>query len=830
MSDIHYPQGASLGKTALGKRVVKAKEVKSHFKSIFWLVASHSYDLTDILRKMAEQLDENVSNMSSHAIVKKLGDKLKGKRYLIVLDDVWATFDWETFKCTLEDIGGSKGTTVLMTSRDKNVLANMDIKCHASNDQYVHKAIMHQLKELNEDDSWCLFEKRLGSDNLASNSEKLHLGKRMVNKCGGIPLAIRELGDKLCNKNVEEWRDIVKNEEWNKEEYGILPSLKLSYIYLPNMALKKCFSYCAVFGEDEEIQKEKLIQLWMGQGFLQPYDNMERVGDEYVNILLNTSLFQEPKLDLLGNVISFKIHDLVLSLVRVVSGECCNLKEKTEVNVSSSTDFRHLSCSFSLTTKLSTAKFCENLRTYYNYCPHFLKQEFASLKLFLKHSKCLRVLSLQRLGLEDLPKSVGDLKHLRYLDISQNCFQSLPVVITKLYHLQVLRIDYNANCQLYCSLRQFEVRFLKNLRHISAKAVDIGILEGMRHLTALQTLSTINLQLGWGGKVIELRELKNLRGTLGIKGLESMITEEEAISLNLGNKLNVDRLFLEWSDKLNANSHHNQILQHLKPHENLSMLDVAHYNGTKFPEWLMKMTIAGGSHRLSKLVSLTLRHCLHAEGELNLENLSSVRFLSLNSCSRLTISLPSNGFRCCSLLESLKLTSCCKIGELGDMSPLIRLQYLEIRDCDRASYELKGLASLPCLKEVITDRLLPQGLGRRSPLCKALQTLYLSTQAAGNRLPIQLQYLVALKELHINDFQSLEILPDWLGKLTSLSSLTLVCLPKLKQMPSPRAIQCLSNLQVLRFWKCPLLEEQINLKHGEWFKIKHIPLSSFESN
>ncbi|XP_048500282.1 putative disease resistance protein RGA4 [Beta vulgaris subsp. vulgaris] len=552
-----------------------------------------------------------------------------------------------------------------MTSQDKKVLANIN-----TYGDDIQKAT-YELEGLDEDDSWSLFKRTVGNGNLTVR-EFQELGRRMIKKCGGVPLAIRALGDLLRNKSVEKWDEVEKHPVWHKED-GILPSLELSFNYLPNVALKKCFSYCAIFfKEDEVIQKDKLIQMWMAQGFLQPYDNMEVVGEDFVDILLNSSLFQKANFDQLGNVITFKIHELVSSLAHIASGEeCSNLENILNFQDSLTTEVRHLS-----TTLLPgkdhpylTSSFCGKLRTYY-YCYPQVKhlQDCESSELFLKYARCLRVLCLHHLDLQNLPTSIGDLKHLRYLDISQNCFETLPDVIINLYHLQTLRIDYNTKRELRCFLPQSKVCNLVSLRHISAEFVDIGILQGMGHLTSLRTLSTINLKSKWGGKASDLGSLNNLRGILAISGLDAITDKEEARGIHLGRKSNVDKLILKWSMNLDEHSRANGILQGLEPHDKLATLEVAHYNGSSFPQWLMVDT--QGSQRHCNLVSLTLQHCLYAEGDLKLENLTGLRFLLLECCDKLTISFPEHGFQCCKLLESLKLISCNKVGNLPNLSPL----------------------------------------------------------------------------------------------------------------------------------------------------------------
>ncbi|KMT10517.1 hypothetical protein BVRB_5g116410 [Beta vulgaris subsp. vulgaris] len=118
-----------LGKTALSKRVFDRDEVKKHFYKRIWVCVSHDFEVKGILEKMVELVDDETSTRSSYqAMVAKLEMNLRGKRYLLVLDDVWDTLSsvWESFRSMLLDIGGSKGTAVLATSRSSQAVARQE--------------------------------------------------------------------------------------------------------------------------------------------------------------------------------------------------------------------------------------------------------------------------------------------------------------------------------------------------------------------------------------------------------------------------------------------------------------------------------------------------------------------------------------------------------------------------------------------------------------------------------------------------------------------------------------------------------------------------------
>ena len=112
------------------------------------------------------------------------------------------------------------------------------------------------------------------------------IGRDIVEKCCGVPLAIKIIGRVLYFKKTGvEWSYIKNNELMSVTQIknGILPILKLSYDYLSSH-LKCCFAYCSLFPKDHLIRKVELIPLWIAQGFIQsPKGNqqLEDIANEY---------------------------------------------------------------------------------------------------------------------------------------------------------------------------------------------------------------------------------------------------------------------------------------------------------------------------------------------------------------------------------------------------------------------------------------------------------------------------------------------------------------------------------------------------------------------
>jgi len=114
-----------------------------------------------------------------------------------------------------------------------------------------------------------MFLKIIKDGDLDLNDELREIGRRIVEKCKGLPLALKTIGCLLRTKSsISDWKSILESDIWElpKEATEIIPSLFLSYCYLPSH-LKKCFSYCALFPKNYEFVK-KLILLWMTQNCL----------------------------------------------------------------------------------------------------------------------------------------------------------------------------------------------------------------------------------------------------------------------------------------------------------------------------------------------------------------------------------------------------------------------------------------------------------------------------------------------------------------------------------------------------------------------------------
>jgi hypothetical protein len=303
-----------IGKTTLAQIVYNDDRVKRHFDLRIWVCVSDQFDVVRVTKTILRSVTLKSTDLNDLNLLQvSLKEKLAGKRFLLVLDDVWnkRNNDWDLLWNPLKT--GARGSKILVTTRNRDVASSMGT------------VPAHHLRGLSSDDCWLLFTSQAfehRNNDYCSNLEAI--GREVVEKCEGLPLAAKRLGILLCSRQEEdEWKDILNRKIWDlpDDESDILQSLRLSYHHLP-AHLKQCFAYCSIFPPGYEFDKDSLVLLWMAEGFVQQpktKKSLEEVGGEYFLELVSMSFFQES----IENESRFMMHGLIRDLAHIVSGEFC---------------------------------------------------------------------------------------------------------------------------------------------------------------------------------------------------------------------------------------------------------------------------------------------------------------------------------------------------------------------------------------------------------------------------------------------------------------------------------------------------------------------------
>ncbi|XAR54375.1 hypothetical protein NMG60_11029472 [Bertholletia excelsa] len=839
-----------LGKTTLAQMVFNDKRVKTHFDKKIWVCVSDVFDVKTIITNIVESITgRKFERPQMDGVVDELKRQIDQKKYFLVLDDVWNEDPNLWMELSRLLISGARGSKVLVTTRSQLVA------------EVIGTTPPYLLEGLSKIESWSLFKKVTCEDGTKLNNPTMEkIGMKIVDKCAGVPLAIRTVGGLLHTKNTEkEWlyfRD-YELQEMPQPDSGIMPILKLSYNYLPPH-LKQCFIYCSLFPKDYEIDKKTLIQLWIAQGFIQlpsVKNSLEDIGDLYFMDLLRRSFFQDVQVDKRGVIQSCRMHDLIHDLAKLMAGrDCFAYDMDVEIVVAkarhlSLTNVPILSCDV-LTNLLEENK----LRTFllpnkYPYDKYSYGIEESTCQRWMSSFKHMRALDLNFYKLE-VPSSIGALRHLRYLDLSYKYFKSLPNSICKLYNLETLKLN---TCRNLKELPR-DMRNLVNLRHLEINGC--GNLQympcGLGELTSLHTLSDFKVDnqranYNFCADLSELQGLVNLRGKLKIRYVN--LTLEECNSRDYYIK---KMEFLESLKLMCFCRGDNDILllEKLQPHSNLKELEIFRYQAASFPSWMVNVDIF-----LPSLVHISLTRCHNCQilppfgllpclRNLELKDMNLLEYVfveeekdSSNSGSEHFLSKTENLFPSLKRLELYKLKRLKGIGgKRRRRSGEVMLKAKVTTSTSTTTNEqvittpfemmrhFSGLEDLSICDCPFLDLLFLDDEENclKFQNFKSLTHLSIIEMQNLKYLPLGLHYVSTLQSLTIERCQNLVALPEEIGHLKSLQTLCLLYCKQFKFLP--KGMQGLTTLRNLNICGCdPNLRERYNEETVEdWPKIAHI--------
>ncbi|XP_030460145.2 putative disease resistance protein RGA3 [Syzygium oleosum] len=601
---------SGIGKTALARCLYEDDTVKKHFDLRIWVCVGR-----DLLN-----LEGELRTIRERETTQGADDMEQLQKYLLVIDDLWSVDPerWRSLKSLL--MGGAQGNKILITTRDQSVA------------DLTGTTPSYCLEALPENSSLdLLMRMACEEEEETRDSIKLTVGRWIVKKCGGIPLAIRIIGSLLFfKKTALEWLRFEYEMSKFSADFRDLGSIvELSYIYLPSH-LRQCFAFCSLFPKDSEIDKLMLTSLWMAEGFIRPIGNrdhdMEDIAHDYFMDLLRRNLFQDCTKDEFGKVTSCKMHDLMNDLARRVAGTEYKRIDVSLPLIEARTRHIALDSSLHLSRGYPNVLGANRVRTFIRNskirrlrCRIQMHEQ--TLHNFISCFKLLRALDWHDSAIEKLPSSICELKHLTFLDLSENeGIVRLPDSMTRMQTLQVLKlnmcyklIELPSDIRKLVNLRQLEISNCKALSHMP---------HGLGQLTLLRTLTDFLLPgddscskkySGLG----ELSRLSNLRGSLRIevKGqLKDAVANSN--SANLKEKDYLVSLVLVFPGKESDDI----LLQELQPSLNLQSLEIRGYGGTRFPSWMSC---------LPKLVQLRLFDCAGCKILPSLGELTSLKHLEI---------------------------------------------------------------------------------------------------------------------------------------------------------------------------------------------------------
>ncbi|PIN07613.1 Apoptotic ATPase [Handroanthus impetiginosus] len=452
---------AGLGKTTLAKKVFK--DIKDGFDYCVSVSVSQEPNITSLVRDIANQVGLQ-KNKQEENLEANLYSFLQGKRYVVFLDDIWNTEAWDNLKGCFPTVSVS-ASRIIITSRNSGV------------GRYIGgEKSLHELHLFDDSKSWELFTKLIMPANTEFDSVLEMIGRQIVQKCGGVPLAIVVIVGMLRERGMSEfsWNGVLHSIGENASD-ECSQILGLSYRDLPTF-LKPCFLYFGNFPEDYEFSASKVIRLWMAEKFILRVGRdrePEDVGADYISKLEARNLIQVVSRGCDGRVKKFRIHDLLHSLCVNVGREIDFLNTDDHLESSSPKRVRRLSIHYSGIAENKKLIFqMTRLRALF----HFKLDKEVEIKCLgnmLGRFKLLQVLKISvYLHVVNIPFQIRSLSRLNYLEIYSKTEDAkmIPIGIWKMEQLRhlllwVYGIDYSL-MRLLCKYQQVQV-LLPNLHTLS---------------------------------------------------------------------------------------------------------------------------------------------------------------------------------------------------------------------------------------------------------------------------------------------------------------------------------------------------------------------------
>ncbi|PPD66667.1 hypothetical protein GOBAR_DD36453 [Gossypium barbadense] len=843
-----------VGKTTLARLVYNDEALGRNFRFKYWI------SLGNGLRFNVERIGEAICSKNFTSLVDLMDGvrrELLRKRFLVVLDNLCIEEMDLWFMLINSFTVGSPGSTVLITTRSVEVADSLG------------SMPLYYLQPLHDADCldmlWKVALLPREEKEEKQNIELLQISKILVAHCGGLPLAVKVLGALLpYNGEMGDWLSAATLALLELQKYSytsnILPVLRLSYDLLPSN-LKQCFAYCSIFPREYWISKEKLLQLWKSEGFLQTSGSFfEDIAEDCFMKLLQRLFFEDIVRDESGNMFC-RMHNVVYDFVLTVSLATCSVVGPEVV----SNELHHCSLVFESEPSTQLRYLCnkEDLRTLL-----FISSKFDSIPdTIFSRLNHLHVLDFSQSGISELPVSLGALKHLRYLDASRTYIRKIPETIINLKYLQTMELSecYNLE-ELPKTVPQ--LTSLVNLGVSSCCSLTY-LPSGIEKLRLLEKLPTFVLgKQSDSAKLNELNEL-DLKERLEIKNLENVTKEAEAQGAELFKKVSIHSLELSWghsgvmSAQMSA-----KILEYLYPPLNLRDFCLKGYKGSRFPSWM--------NWGLRNLSSISLISC-SCQTLPPLGQLPSLKFLYLKGMSEVQLLGPEfygdGGFPCLEQLEIYDMPNLVEWMSIEGSSGPLSLEVFPCLDklvvkgchrltvlpvipnlrslglCDSNEMLLHSVVHLPSLYSLVVEKFKLKFLTfcfKNFSIekltfydCDNLDHLFENNQAPSSLKHLSILYCDRLMSLSL-DLRSLTSLQRFdvmeckqlrdisgLVSLGSLEELSIVSCPMLQSLPS--GIPYLTNLQRLVIKGCPASQGCLEKKNGwDWSKIAHIPYLEIE--
>ncbi|KAF8028018.1 hypothetical protein BT93_E0817 [Corymbia citriodora subsp. variegata] len=436
-----------LGKTTLVNEVYEDPEVRKHFMVCAWINFSGSPNIGELLQNMCRQIMRVIrqpipcgaDTMSIYWLKMLIKDLLQEVRYLIVLDDTWRIDEWDAIKHAQPN--NMCGSRIVITTRNDDL-------GYTSCQEFKGKD--YRMEPLPVEQSWKLFcMKTFQESSCPSHLEETC--EFILRQCEGLPLAIVVISGVLATKDkhrTDEWELVRCSLGIEIDRHYKLKNLKrvlsLSFNDLPYQ-LKPCFLHLSLFPKGHLIERQRLIRLWVAEGFVEKKEGMtlKEVAEDYFMELLNRSLMEY-----------CRIHDFLWDIVTSKSTNLWFAEIAKEENCERPHKVRRLSLQ-------KTLQVLQQKWSLSQLCSLYMFGMDRSFMILASDMKLLNFLDILAAPLKRFPAQVADWCYLRYLSFRGTEVSTVPSSIMKLQILETFDLKHTHVTEL-----PVDILKLRQLRHL----------------------------------------------------------------------------------------------------------------------------------------------------------------------------------------------------------------------------------------------------------------------------------------------------------------------------------------------------------------------------